>query len=193
VSAPVLRAVNAGFGRDGRTLVAPFSLTLAASDTGDLLQPGARAASIAARMCAAIIKPSEGTIYIGDFETRLQPPQAKRLVGYVDAAGFVGDDHALHCEVAFRAEVWGIEPSAAQARVKEVLAAFAKPGGALDPYVRAVALALVPPVSLVVLDQPAGWLMRRVQQLVPSVGILVTRVSASAQLESAQPAHAGVT
>jgi len=175
VSVPVLRAVDAGFGREGRTLVAPFSLLLEAAQTGDLAQPDARAASTAARMCAAIIKPSEGTIYVGDFETRLQPPQAKRLVGYVDAAGFAGDAHALRCEVAFRAEVWGIEPSAAQARAKEVLSALAAAGEADDPYVRAVALALVPPVSLVVLDQPEAGLARRVQELVPGAGILVTR------------------
>jgi ABC-type Na+ transport system ATPase subunit NatA len=166
----VLRAQGARFVRDGRELVAPFSLTLAAGETFALAQPDSNAAGVAARMCAAIVKPTEGTIYVGDFETRLQPPQCKRLVGFVDAAGFDGDAHAFKNEVAFRADVWGLDPRDAQARGRALLTALGD-----GDYARGVALALVPEVALVVLDRPATRMVARVRELAPAAGILRTR------------------
>jgi ABC-type Na+ transport system ATPase subunit NatA len=166
----VLRARGARFARDGRDLVAPFSLTLAAGETFSLEQPDATAAAIAARLCAAIVKPTEGTIYVGEYETRLQPPQCKRLVGFVDAAGFEGDDHAFKCEVAFRADVWGLDAHDAQARGRAVLEALGD-----GAYARGVALALVPDVALVVLDRPTSRVVSRVRALAPAAGILRTR------------------
>ncbi|MBD5656946.1 MAG: hypothetical protein IAI50_17465, partial [Candidatus Eremiobacteraeota bacterium] len=71
----VLRAVDASFARDDLT-VESFAFALPAGESIDLSQPTARAASTAARMCAAIVKPSSGTIFVGDYETRLQAPEA---------------------------------------------------------------------------------------------------------------------
>ena len=172
---PVLRAVSAEFTCDGVQLVAPFSLTVAAGADYRLVQPSARAASIAARMCAAIVKPTGGTIFVGEYETRLQPPQAKRLVGFVDAGGFAGDAHAFNCEVAFRAEVWGIDRTAARARAQRVLAGLTSVAD--GAFARAVALALVAEVALVVLDQPPQAYLDGVRRIVPAAGILVSSVT----------------
>lgn len=165
---PVLRAVEAEFAREGTQFVAPFTLAVAGAETCELAQPNARAASIAARMCAAIVKPTGGTIFVGDYETRLQPPQAKRLVGFVDGGGFTGDAHAFKCEVAFRAEVWSVEYAAARVRAERVLDELGD-GGA---YARAVALALVADVALIVFDRPPGDILRRVRGMAPGAAIL---------------------
>ena len=167
----VLRAIDASFAR-ADLHVEPFAFALCAGDTIDLAQPSARAASTAARMCAAIVKPSAGTIFVGEYETRLQAPEAKRRVGFVDAAGFDGDDYAFRCEVAFRADVWSLDPRAARERASDVLAAL---GG--DAYARAIALALVASVALVVLDQPPARVIGDVRKLVPAAGIVRTRVA----------------
>jgi len=166
----VLRATDVRFSRNGRDLVAPFSLTLAAGERADLVQPTAYAASLAARLCGAIVKPSGGSVFIGDYETRLQAPQAKRRVGFVDAAGFLGDTHAFACEVAFHAECWGVAPALARERAASVLAALE----GNDRYARAVALALVAETALVVLDQPTGEVAARVRALAAGAGLLVT-------------------
>jgi ABC-type Na+ transport system ATPase subunit NatA len=171
----ILRAMEVTFSRDGVEIVAPFSLVLEAGQEARLDQPNARAAAIAARICAAIVRPTSGTVYVGEYETRLQPPQAKRLVGFVDAEGFAGDAHALRCEVAFRADVWNVDKAAAQARASEILA---KLGDA--PYARALALALVADVALVVLDRPVGSFARKVRRLVPEAAILHTHVAPAA-------------
>ena len=177
----ILRAAGVSFVRDGIELVAPFSLALEAGAEAELLQPNARAAAIAARICAAIVRPTRGTVYVGEYETRLQPPQAKRLVGFVDASGFEGGAHALRCEVAFRADVWNLDKSAAQARASEILAVLGE-----GPYARAIALALVADVALVVLDRPDGALIARVRRFVPGAGILHTRESDT--ISPAEPA-----
>jgi ABC-type Na+ transport system ATPase subunit NatA len=166
----VLRARGARFAREGRDIVAPFSLALEAGQTLSLEQPGPLAAAVAARMCAAIVKPTDGAIYVGEYETRLQPPHCKRLVGFVDADGFDGDAHAFKCEIAFRADVWGLDPGAAQARGRAVIDALGD-----GEYARGVALALVPDVALVVLDRPASRVVARVRGLAPAAGILRTR------------------
>jgi ABC-type Na+ transport system ATPase subunit NatA len=171
----ILRATDVTFVRDGAFAVTPFSLSLDAGAAAEIVQPSARAASIAARICAAIVKPSRGVVYVGEFETHLQPPQAKRLVGFVDAAGFEGDAHALRCEVAFRADVWNLDKAAAQRRAAEILEALGD-----GPYARAIALALVADVALVVLDQPAGRFVGRVRKLVPEAAIVHTLVGATA-------------
>jgi ABC-type Na+ transport system ATPase subunit NatA len=160
----IFRAVDVSFVRDGIDLIAPFSLELDTGAEADLTQPNVRAASVAARICAAIVKPTRGVAYVGDFETRLQPPQAKRMVGFVDCAGFAGDDHALRCEVAFRADVWNLDKSAAQNRASEVLAA--------------VALALVADVALVVLDQPEAAHVARIRSVAPDAAIIRTFAAA---------------
>jgi len=146
--------------------MAPFSLALEAGGDAELMQPSARAASVAARICAAIVRPTRGVAYVGDFETRLQPPQAKR---FVDRAGFSGDDHALRCEVAFRADVWNLDKSAAQARASLVLEALGE-----GAYARAIALALVADVALLVLDQPASNIARSVRDIAPGAAIIAT-------------------
>jgi len=168
----VLRATEAGFARDGRALVTPFSVSLAARESVRLVQATPFAASLAARMCAAIVKPSSGTIFVGEYETRLQAPQAKRRIGFVDAAGFPGDAHAFACEIAFHAECWGVAPALARGRARDVLRAL-DPSDGGDPYARAVALALAADVTLVVLDQPPATLAPRLHALVPGAALLV--------------------
>jgi ABC-type Na+ transport system ATPase subunit NatA len=175
----VLRAVDASFARE-EVLVEPFTFVLRSGERIDVPQPNVRAASIAARMCAAIVKPSAGTIFVGDYETRLQAPEAKRRVGFVDAGGFDGDDHAFRCEVAFRADVWGLGARQAQTRAREVLAALGE-----GRYARAIALALVADVFVVVLDQPGDRVVERVRELVPAAGIAQTRVAVARRLDDA--------
>ncbi len=175
-----LRVEHASFVRDGSELVAPFSIALPDGGEATLDARSGPAAAIVARICAAIVKPTFGTVYVGDFETRLQPPQAKRLVGFVDAAGFTGDAHAFACEVAFRAEVWGLDRSAASARASEVLARLGYPVG--DAYASAVALALVAEVRLIVLDRPPEALVPRIRELAPAAGIVSVRIGAPSPL-----------
>ncbi len=169
----VLRALGAAFDDRHVGLVGPFDFALGKGEqlTLDVALP--RAASIAARMFAAIIKPTIGTVYVGEYDTHLQPPQAKRRLGFVDVAGFAGSAHAFNCEVAFRAEVWNIDRARARQRAQSVLAALA-------PFdqscARAVTLALVADIEIVVLDQPRAAVAAAIRAVAPALAIVETRV-----------------
>ncbi|MBD5635323.1 MAG: hypothetical protein IAI49_12670, partial [Candidatus Eremiobacteraeota bacterium] len=169
----VVRALGASFVRDGVEIVSPFDLALSYGETATLARPTATAASIAARLCAAIVKPSSGIVYVGDYETRLQAPQAKRLVGFVDVAGFAGDAHAFRCEAAFRADVWGIDARTAQARANAVVLALGTGDERHERYARAVALALVAEVAVLVLDQPQRRIVEAARAVAPLPAILL--------------------
>ncbi|MGH7728180.1 MAG: hypothetical protein ACREM2_05265 [Vulcanimicrobiaceae bacterium] len=181
-SLSALAVVRAGFRRRDRTIVAPFDLRLAAGESAALAGPDPYAASVLARMCAAIVKPTSGTIYVGDFDARLQPVHAKRLVGFVDRAGFRGDRHDFATCVEFRRLAWGLPREHAAERIAGLREAFGE-----DRYALALALALLPQVALLVLDQPPPALVARARRAAPQVACLETRV-ASAPLEL--PAHA---
>ncbi|GAC1567091.1 MAG: hypothetical protein NVS2B3_03400 [Vulcanimicrobiaceae bacterium] len=167
----LLRASDVRFVRASRDLVAPFSFALRAGDEYQLEQPSAFAAALAARLCAAIVKPTTGSVVACDFESRLQAPEAKRRIGFVDGDGFEGDAHAFACQVAFHADVWGIPHERARRRASDALDAL----GEATPYARAIALALVPEVSLAILDRPTTASATAVRALLPAAGIVCVR------------------
>ncbi len=164
----VLRATGVRFVRDRVDLVTPFSFALHAGETRDLIQPTPRAASIAARLCAAIVKPTTGSIVVDHFETHLQAPEAKRRIGFVDARGFAGDQHAFRCEVAFHADVWNVASGVAWTRAQATLRALQSD----TPYARAIALALVADVSVIVLDMPDPVVAARVRAIAPETALV---------------------
>lgn len=167
-----LRIENACFVREGRALVAPFSLTLAAGERAALVQPDEDAARIAARIAAAIVKPTEGRVFVGDFDARLQPAQAKRLVGFVPSDGFCATPRVFEREIGFRADVWDADRVAMQRSADAIYEALhdAVP----QSWARAVALALAPGVSTLVLENASAEWTDRVAALRPEIALLTT-------------------
>jgi ABC-type Na+ transport system ATPase subunit NatA len=152
----VLRAVDAAFEPPRTAGVAPFSVALEAGERGGLTLPSAAAASIAARLAAGMVKITGGTLFIGDYDPRIQPVQAKRMVGFVPRDGRFGDAPRepilvpdLRAVVDFHAALYEVERDVARRAAAAVLDAF---GGQSDLAV-ACALALIRPVALLVLDQ----------------------------------------
>ena len=171
----VLRVVAARFVREDTDLMAPFSLELGPGERATLAQPDAEAAAVAARVAAAVVKPTYGVVHVGDFDSRLQPAQAKRLVGFVPERGFRGGPHAFERELGFRADVWGVDARAMQRAAGAALDAL---GDALDAaYARAVALALAPRVKLIVLERPPPGAFERIGALQAACALLQTCVS----------------
>ncbi len=169
-----LKILGACFERAGEELVAPFDLSLRPGERRTLVQPSPLSASLAARIAAAIVKPTAGVVHVGDFDARLQPAQAKRLVGFVPAGGFTGGPHAFSCQIGLRADAWGIARGDARRRAAGILEAF---GDGADPYARALALALIPQVALLVLDQPRGPAGERAAGFAPGAAVLTTEVA----------------
>ncbi len=170
----IVRSIAAAFEDPRGEAVGPFDAALRVGEQLALEAGTPRAASIAARMFAAIVKPTSGTIFVGDFDTRLQPPQAKRCIAFVDAGGFGGDAHAFACEAAFRADVWGIDVARNRERARALLRRF---GTDADAYAGGLALALcVPGVALAILDQPPPGTLDALRTQFPHLAVLATCV-----------------
>lgn len=171
----VLRISEACFVRDGCELVVPFSIVLNPGERGTIAQTDERGAHVAARMAAAIVKPTCGSVFVGDFDSRVQPAQAKRLVGFVPACGFSGGTRSLEREVRFRADVWDLDAQRMRHHAETIFAALKRT--ATESYARAVALALAPGVALIVLETPPPGTADALARLQPDAALLVTRAA----------------
>lgn len=181
----VLRVAGAGFTPGAVPAVAPFSLELEAGQRADVRQFGASRASIAARLCAGIVKPSTGAVYICDYDTRLQPAQAKQRTGYVDISGLGGTALRFAREVALRSAIWSVDRARALDRIATVFKAL---GDDCSPYARGTALALIPDILLLVLDQPPAGVFQKICALRPDLAIVVTQeLDLPAQIDANSP------
>jgi hypothetical protein len=168
---PVLRAVGACFARDGEVLAGPFSATLAPGASEVFTARDLREARIVARMAAGIVKPTTGSVSIGDYDPRVQPVQAKRLVAFS-----LGDDTGVtranfDRAVVLRAALWGVDATGARAHALRMRAALGDESDAL-----ALAVALHQALPLVVLEVPRATLLEAVRRLLPDAAIFSTRV-----------------
>jgi ABC-type Na+ transport system ATPase subunit NatA len=172
----VLRVADAAFERDGVQLVPPFSVELATGERAMLGFADARAAKIAARMTAGIVKPTSGTVLIGDFDPRVQPVQAKRLTGFVPALGDPAMPRCRDGGLGVHAALFEVPLEAARTRVRHVLDALE----ADDELAFAVALALMRPVELLVFDRPPPDRIERFYSVVDArIAVACTRVFAA--------------
>ena len=175
----VVRVLAARFVRDGRDLMAPFSLELQRGRRASLKQPDRVGAIVAARLAAAIVKPTYGSVTVGGFDSRLQPAQAKRLVGFVPHDPCDCDDRAFKRELGFRADVWNVDRIVMQREALEIESALAPyaAAGATKGFARAVALALSPGVEVAVLELPPFGAAAALAAIRPTLAIVETSVA----------------
>jgi hypothetical protein len=176
----LLRVTGARFVREGEDLMAPFSLDLEPGGHARLEQPDERGAIVAARVAAAIVKPTFGAVTIGDFDSRLQPAQAKRLVGFVPRTGFTASEREFRREVGFRADVWNVERAAMLREANDILAQLRctpEDWKGCDAYARGVALALAPGVRLAVLELAPPGAFEALVRLRPDIAVLATAIA----------------
>jgi ABC-type Na+ transport system ATPase subunit NatA len=179
----VLRACEARFERSGLSLTPALSARIERGGSAALEFAGDCAAAIAARMLAGIIKPSHGTIAIGDFDTRLQPVQARRLCAFASLDIAVPPPRGFERELRFRAALWRIDETRARAAAGEILDAF----GRDDPFARSLALACFREAPLIVLDRPPAGTARVMRAIVPDAAIVETGIGSAAPLPSPVP------
>jgi len=165
----VLRATAARFAFRGSELVTPIELALERGEKVELVQPEPRGASLAARICAGVVKPTAGSVCIEDYDTRLQPAQAKRSVSFVPAQAETFVDDFLRSLLLYAA-LFEVERRDAARRVVEVEALLGH-----APYAQAVALALSHDAPLIVLDQPPAAIADAIALLRPHAALVCVR------------------
>jgi len=166
----ILRIAGASFVRAGVELVAPFDFALRSGERAAIFSSNERAAGLIARIAAAVVKPTTGAAYIGDFDARLQPAQAKRSVAFVPAARRAPDGFAR--ALGFYAAAFGVAPDEAAERAREVIDALGD-----GTYARNAALALSHDAALIVLDRPPPSLSDILGDLRPHAAVLSSQVA----------------
>lgn len=171
----MLELREASYARAGRTLVAPLSLSL---DEGERLAYACSddtAAATSALMAAGLVKPTSGRVFIAAFDPRIQPVQAKRIVGYVPHEALQHDFPSFTRYIEFRAALWGLPRAQSVVRANALLARL---DGVHEAFAYPLAGALLAQPRLLVLDRPQAVYAQQILDAAGDCAIFSTHASA---------------
>jgi ABC-2 type transport system ATP-binding protein len=143
--------LDASFTRRGEPIVEPTTLRLAPGERTERTCSGPQAAEALAMMGAALLRPTSGSVLIGEFDPRVQPVHCKRIAGFVPHDPLPLSPIGADRFIAYRAALWGIDAERARARTRELLAQLT---GMHEAFVYPIVAAMLPAPQLLVLDRP---------------------------------------
>lgn len=179
----LLEMRGAGFSRDGRPIVEPIDLALEDGAHCAHACETPAAAAVLAMMAAGIVKASTGNVFIAAFDPRIQPVQAKRLVGYVPYEAIPHDFSTLSEYVGYRAALWSLPRSECIVRARCLLS---KLHGMHESFAVPLAGALLSAPRLLVLDRPQPAYAQQIANAARSCAIFSTHASEEHALRFAQ-------
>lgn len=144
---------EASYARGPRAYCAPVTLTMGEGERLAYVCEDPLAASTVARMAAALVRPTSGSVYIAAFDPRIQPVQAKRVVGYVPHEALPHDFTSFTRYIEFRAALWGLPRAQSVVRARALLARL---DGVHEAFAYPLVGALLGAPRLLVLDRPQG-------------------------------------
>lgn len=166
---------EASFDRAGRTLVEPFTFTLGEGERFAYACAGESAASTIALLAAGLVKPSSGRVFIAAFDPRIQPVQAKRIVGYVPHEALQHDFPSFTRYIEFRAALWGLSRAQTVVRARALLARL---DGVHEAFAYPLVGALLARPRLLVLDRPQTAYAQQILDAAGECAIFSTHSSA---------------
>lgn len=137
----------------GAACAAAAPITLAVEERGRAAYActsGAQAGAVAMMACA-MRRPERGVVYIGAFDTRIQPVQAKRIAAFVPHEAVAPGFSSLTAYIEYRADLWGLARSPALIQARAILEQL---GGVHEAFAYPLAGALIAQPRLLVLDRP---------------------------------------
>ncbi|HVS46363.1 MAG TPA: hypothetical protein VMS32_06820 [Verrucomicrobiae bacterium] len=171
----ILRMRAAAFARCGEVLVAPLTLEL--NDGARLARTfaTAREAEIAALMACGIVHASTGSVFIGEFDPRIQPTQCKRLATYAPHEAVTSEFSSFETFIEYRAALWGVEPALALTRARAILERL---DGLHEAFAYPLAGALIGSPKLLVLDRPQAAYVDAILSAAGSCAVFSTHLVA---------------
>ena len=161
---------NAAFARHGNTLLRPVSLTVEGGAKAALACESAAAAWIAARMAAGIVKCTSGSVFVCDFDPKIQPVHVKRLAGLVPCEPPRVPLRAQRY-FAYRAALWGLDEREA---VERGMMLLSMSDGLDRPQQLALAGALLHHPSLLILERPGAGLLAAAEAMFAEGALFAT-------------------
>jgi len=147
----VIRMRDASFISQGETVVPPQSLDVAAGSHVAQLCPTARQAHGLALLAAGLVKASQGSVLIGEYDPRVQPVHCRRIAAYVphDPMPVAPSDFERY--VDYRAALWNIDSAHARAHAHLLLERL---DGMHEAFAYPIVGALLGSPQVLVLDRP---------------------------------------
>ncbi|HXB83023.1 MAG TPA: hypothetical protein VNU22_06710 [Candidatus Acidoferrum sp.] len=149
------------------------------------LEPGGRIAStfstsqeatIVALMAAGIAKATTGSVLIGDYDPRVQSVHCKRIAGFVPHEPLELDERDFPRYIAYRAALWNIDATAAQAEARLLCERLE---GMHEAFSYPLIGALVASPQLIVLDRPQPVYAAQILRAVEGRALLSTHAQPS--------------
>ena len=153
---------------------APVTLTLPEGGRLAYACRNARAASVLAMMAAALVRPTEGSVFVGAFDSRIQPVQIKRITGYVPHEAVPHDFPSFTRYIEFRAALWGLPRDQSVVRARALLARLE---GVHEQFAYPLAGALLASPRLLVLDRPQPAYARQILRAASGCAVFSTHES----------------
>lgn len=171
---PLLEMRDASFTRSGTTIVRPLNLHLEGGERLALAFSSTREAATAALLAAGIVKATHGRVFISEFDPRIQPVQAKRLVGYVPYDAVAHEFATFEDYITYRSALWAIDSDAAVGLARALLARL---DGVHEAFARPLIGALVGHPALLVLDRPLALYAPQIARVTSGLAIFSTHES----------------
>lgn len=142
---------DASFSEAGRIIVPPTTLEVLPSSRTAHTCGTAREASALAMLAAALVKPTRGTVLIGEYDPRVQPAHCKRIAGFVPHEPLPIAFGEFERYIDYRAALWEIDPMRARAHARLLLERIE---GMHEAFAFPIVGALIASPAVLVLDRP---------------------------------------
>jgi hypothetical protein len=173
---PLLRMRDATFTRE-TVSVGPLTLDLERGERSALQCESPKEASIVALLATGIVKATTGCVLINDYDPRVQSVHCKKAAALVPHEPLALGETEFARYVAYRAALWNVEPSRAQAHARLLRARLA---GMHEAFAYPLIGALIGMPQLVVLDRPQPVYARLIFDVLAGRALLSTHADAAA-------------
>lgn len=129
----------------------PMTLCVESGSRYAFVAAGRGTGAVIAMMAAGIVKPSRGRVFIGAFDPRIQPVQAKRLAGFVPHEAVPHQFASFTQYIEYRAALWGLPRAQSIVRARAILTRLE---GVHEAFAYPLIGALLAAPRLLVLDRP---------------------------------------
>lgn len=161
---------EASYARRGEAIAAPTTLRIQAAERATRICANAREAEAVAMMAAALLRPTSGSVLIGEYDPRVQPAHCKRIAAFVPHDPLPLSHIDADRFIAYRAALWDIDRQRARAHAAQLLERLR---GLHEAFAYPIAAALLPSPQLLVLDRPQPGTLDTIASAADGCAILV--------------------
>jgi hypothetical protein len=172
---PLLRMRDASFA-NATARAGPLTLDLESAGRVALTFSTSQEATIVALMAAGIAKATTGSLFIGDYDPRVQSVHCKRIAGFVPHEPLQLEEGDFPRYIAYRAALWNLEATAAQTYARLLVERL---DGMHEAFSYPLIGALVASPQLIVLDRPQPAYAEQILRVVEGRALLSTHAQPS--------------